>query len=45
MADQVKTEPTETDLDEEYYMVLQGITSEPDRCGLTDAVTASNRKP
>lgn len=45
MADQIKTSPTETDLDEEEYMALQGIGSEADRCGLTDAVTASNREP
>lgn len=45
MADQVKTPPTEDDLDEADYMTIQGITSEADRCGLTDAVTASNRKP
>lgn len=44
VADRVN-EPTEDDLDEEYYMVLQGITSEPDRCGITDMVTGSNRKP
>jgi hypothetical protein len=45
MADQVKTTPTEDDLDEEDYMYIQGLGSEPDRCGLTDAVTASNRNP
>lgn len=45
LADQVKTPPTEEDLDEEYYMVLQGVTSEPDRCGITDMVTGSPRKP
>ena len=45
MADQIKTPPTDTDLNEEDYMTIQGITSEPDRCGLTDQVTASNREP
>ena len=45
MADQVKTKATEDDLNEADYMFVQGIGSEPDRCGLTDAVTASNREP
>jgi len=45
LADQIKTSPTDTDLDEEYYMTLQCITSEADRCGLSDPVTASNRDP
>ena len=44
-ADKIVTPPTETDLDEEEYMTGQCITSEADRCGLTDTVTASNRKP
>lgn len=43
--DQVKTEPTDDDLEEEFYIAVHGISSEPDRCGLTDSVTASNRKP
>jgi hypothetical protein len=45
MADQIKTAPTEDDLNEEDYMYIQGIGSEPDRNGLTDTVTASNRRP
>ena len=45
MADQVKTPPTDDDLEEEEYMFIQGIGSEADRCGLTDSVTASNREP
>ena len=45
MDDQIRTPPTETDLVEEYYMVGQRITSEADRCGLTDPITASNREP
>jgi len=45
MADQVKAHATQTDMDESDYMYIQGIMTEPDRCGLTDSVTASNRKP
>ena len=43
-ADQILTPPTADDLDSADYMTLQGITSEPDRCGLTDQVTATNRR-
>ena len=42
-ADQIVTPPTADDLNEADYMTIQGITSEPDRCGLTDSVTATNR--
>jgi hypothetical protein len=45
MADQVKTTPTDDDLDESDYIYIHGTGSEADRCGLTDAVTASNREP
>ncbi len=45
MADQVKTTPTDDDLDEADYIYIHGTGSEADRCGLTDAVTASNREP
>ena len=43
MSAQVKI-PTEGDLDEQDYIFIQGIGSEADRCGISDAVTASNRK-
>jgi hypothetical protein len=45
MADQVKSKATEDDLNEADYIFIQGTGSEADRCGLTDAITASNRKP
>ena len=45
LASQVKTEPTDDDLDEADYMTIQGLGSEPDRNGLSDAVTGTNRKP
>lgn len=44
MADQIKTPPTDDDLDKEYYMYLQNIQSEPDRCGITDTATGTNRR-
>jgi TPP-dependent indolepyruvate ferredoxin oxidoreductase alpha subunit len=31
--------PTEADLDEEEYIFIQGTASEPDRSGITDAVS------
>lgn len=45
MNDQVKTEPTEDDLNQEDYTDIQMIGSEPDRCGITTASDGSNRKP
>lgn len=45
MQDQVKTPPTEDDLNEIDYMTLHGIGSEPDRCGLTDTVSGTSRRP
>ena len=45
MADQVKTEPTDDDLNEGDYQFLQGISSEADRCGLSDTTTGTSRRP
>jgi hypothetical protein len=45
MADQVKTPPTDDDLDAEEYIDIQGIGSEPDRNGITDMSSGTNRKP
>lgn len=43
MLDQVKTPPTDDDLNEEEYMAIQGIGSEADRCGITIVTDGSNR--
>jgi hypothetical protein len=45
MADQVKSPPTDDDLDAEEYIDIQGIGSEPDRNGITDMSSGTNRKP
>jgi len=45
MSDQAKNPPTEDDLNRENYMYIQGIGSEADRCGLSDAATGTSRKP
>lgn len=37
--------PTQTDVDEENYMYVQGIQSEPNRNGITDATTGSWKRP
>lgn len=43
-ADKVRT-VNKRDLDEEEYMYNQGIGSEANRNGITDAVTGSGRRP
>ena len=42
LADQIKTPPTQTDLDEAYYMWVQGIGSEADRNGITFPATGAS---
>lgn len=45
ISDQVKTEPTDDDLNEEEYMYIQGMGSEADRGGISDMSSGTNRKP
>jgi hypothetical protein len=43
MADQIKTGPTEDDMEEQDYQEIHGTASEPDRNGISGEITGSNR--
>lgn len=44
-SDQVKTPPTDDDLLAEELIYVYDTGSEPDRCGLTDTVSGTSRRP